>query len=69
VPRIPWENADKEWRKLRTIGEFFASPISLFNILNICSTLFPSSTGAAPQLQDDVQYPEQLFYAWAITIS
>src|SRR5205809_7233999 len=57
--------ADIPARNLLTIGDFRS--FHLFNILNACSSPFPS-TGASPQPQDGVQYAEQLFYTWAITI-
>src|SRR6266478_3215646 len=64
-----WEKPDTESRNLHTIGEFFPLLIQLFSILNICSALIPLLPQQPPRLQVRVQYSEQLFYTWAITIS
>src|SRR5260370_3381755 len=64
-----WEKPDTESRNLHTIGEFFPLSIQLFNLLNICSALIPLLPEQPPRLQVRVQYSEQLFYTWAITIS
>src|SRR5260370_23789493 len=47
---------------------FFSANPNVNHIEHMFSPPFPS-TRAAPQLQVRVQYSEQLFYTWAITIS